>query len=165
MVNRMRTAILLPVFSLALPGCGSSFSGPLAPSGVPHVAPAIPGVPPVAPPIQLAVFTDPALGFSVSDVRDAQDRIVRFNTAGELIWMADGTRFSGYRVLGDQIRGPGLDDWFQVVFGKKDGEQRAYLGWSDEWCHCPGYPATMINIEVVNGRLVFTPTKILVPGR
>jgi hypothetical protein len=163
MTNRTRTGIVLLVLAQALAGCGGSdsSSAPLAPSVVPQLAPS-PAPQPT--PIQLAVFTDPASGFSTSDVRDVQEQVVRVNTANELIWTADATHFSGYRVNGNQIRGPGRDDWFQVRFGTKNGEQRAYLGWSDDWCHCPGYPATIADIEVVNGQLVITATERLAPG-
>ena len=57
--------------------------------------------PPAPPPIAtLRIFTEAASGFSTSDVRDAQEQIVQFNTADELIWTADGTRFAGYSVGG-----------------------------------------------------------------
>ena len=163
MMNRMRTGTVLLVLAPVLAGCGGSDSSstPLAPSAVPQLAPS-PAPQPA--PIHLAVFTDPASGFSTSDVRDVQEQVVRVNTANEAIWTADGTRFSGYRVNGNQIRGPRHDDWFQVRFGTKNGEQRAYLGWSDDWCHCPGYPATIADIEVVSGQLVITATDVPVPG-
>ena len=162
MTNRTRTGIVLLVLAQGLAGCGGfdSSSTPLAPSVVPRLAPS-PAPQPT--PIHLAVFTDSALGFATSDVRDVQEQILQFNTAGELLWSADGTRFSGYRVNGNLIRGPGADDYFQVRFGTKNGEQRAYLGWSDDWCHCPGYPRTIADIELVSGRLVITATDVPVP--
>jgi hypothetical protein len=149
--------IVLLVLALGMAGCGS-FSPPAAPSPVPQATP-----PPI--PVSLIVFTDFATGFSTSDVRDAQEQIVRFNTARELIWTADDTRFRGYAVIGgSQIRGSGPDDYFQVRFGTKNGEQRAYLGQSDDYCHCPGYPATVAHIKVVGGQLVITWPGLLVPG-
>jgi hypothetical protein len=158
MTNRTQTGIVLLVLTQVLLGCGGCGSGwaPSAPS---------PGAQPVPPlvPVRLVVFTDPVSGFSTSDVRDVQDQIVRFNTASEFIWTADETRFPGYRVGGNLVRGPGPDDYFQIRFGTKDGEQRAYLGWSDDYCHCPGYPATIIDIEVVGGRLIVTATNVPVP--
>lgn len=89
---------------------------------------------------------------------------MRFDTASELIWTADGTRFSGYRANGNEIGGPKADDGFQILFGTKDG-QRAYLGWSDGICHCPGLRPTIVDIEIVSGHLVFTAILMHVPGR
>jgi hypothetical protein len=39
----------------------------------------------------LHVFTDIATGFPRSDLRDAQDQIVRIDRDGYLIWTEDGT--------------------------------------------------------------------------
>ena len=154
-MSRMSGGIVLLVLAQGLAACGGSGS-PAAPS-----APS-----PVAQPttIQLVVFTDPASGFSTSDVRDVQEQIVRFNTATELIWTADEGRFRGYSANGNKIRGPGRDDYFQVRFGTKNGEQRAYLGWDDDYCHCPGYPVTIVDIEVIGGLLITTATDVVVPG-
>lgn len=159
----MGIVIVLPVLALGLGGCGSS-SVPSAPSPVPQATSSVPEVSPPSILNVLVMFTDSATGFSTSDVRDAQEQIVRFNTAGELIWTADDTRFRGYRVNGNLIWGPGRDDWFQVRFGTKNGERRAYLGFSDDVCHCPGYPATVADIEVVGGQLVISWPGVLVPG-
>jgi hypothetical protein len=156
----MRTvrAIVLLALGQALVACndfGTSYA-PFAPSLV---------VPPRPPqPVVVRVFTDPASGFASSDVRDVQDQIVRFNTANELIWAADGARFPGYPAREDQVRGPGENDWFQVRFGSKNGERRLYLGWSDDFCHCPGYTPSVIDVEIVDGRVVFTATDVPVPG-
>jgi hypothetical protein len=80
-------------------------------------------IPPAAP--VLAVFSDPASGFMTSDVRDVQEQIVRFDTANNtLIWAADNQSFHGYPVSGNFIR---TDQNFQVRFGTKDGECRAYF--------------------------------------
>jgi hypothetical protein len=160
-VMRMSMGIVLLVLAPGLAGCGS-FSAPSAPSPVPQATnPPIPN-PPI--PASLVMFTDSVTGFSTSDVRDAQEQIVRFNTAGELIWTADDTRFRLFRVSGNLIWGLGRDDWFQVSFGTKNGERRAYFGQSDDYCHCPGYPATVADIEVVGGQLVITWPGVLVPG-
>lgn len=169
------TGIALLVLAQGLAGCGGSGS-PAAPSAAPSAAPAAPA--PVAPPTTIHVFTDPVSGFSTSDVRDVHEQIVRFNTAAELIWTADETRFRGYPANGNlnniggypasgnlnKIRGPGPDDYFQVRFGTKNGERRAYLGWDDDWCHCPGSPAAIADIEVVDGRLIITVSDSGVPG-
>ena len=70
----------------------------------------------------LRVFTDVASGFSTSDVRDAQDQIVQFSTAGELIWTPDGTSFSGYAGSGAFVNAEALCKcWFEVRFGVRDG--------------------------------------------
>jgi hypothetical protein len=50
-------------------------------------------------PPTLILFTDSATGLSTTDVYDAQGRTVRFNTAGELIWAADDTRYTSGRVI------------------------------------------------------------------
>lgn len=150
---KVSAGIVFLVLAQGLAGCGGSElpTQPPPPSPPPR-------------PIQLVVFTDPLTGLQTSDVRDVHGQIVRFNSAGELVWTADSTRFSGYRVNGDDIRGPGPDDWFQVRFGTKNGERRAYLGWDDDFCHCPGSSATIVSIEVVSGRLVITATDVPVPG-
>lgn len=72
---RMSRGIVLLALAQGLTGCGGagSSSAPSAPSSVPQPVPQ-------PTPIQLAVFTDPASGFSTSDVRDVQEQIVRFNT-------------------------------------------------------------------------------------
>lgn len=47
---------------------------------------------------------------------------------------------------------------------EKNGERRAYLGWDDNWCHCPRAPATIVDLEVVDGRVIARSTDVLVPG-
>ena len=122
---RMASAVVLVVLVQGLAGCaGRDTWSPSGPSPAPDTA---------APPapsstITLHVFTEAASGFSTSDVRDAQEQIVQFNTAGELIWGADGTRFAGYSVGGTFINADTLCKCrFEVRFGTNDGERRAYL--------------------------------------
>jgi hypothetical protein len=104
--------------------------------------------------VRLAVFSDPASSFSTSDVRDVQEQIVRFNTVdNSLIWAADGRSFMGYPVSGNFIR---ADHGFQVRFGTKDGERRAYF--------TETATATLCDIEVVGSALVISPTSVKVPG-
>src|SRR5437867_2192075 len=95
------------VLAQGLVGCGSrSPSTPSTrsmPSAPAAAAPSAPAPAPSPAPVELALFTDPASGFSTSDVRDAQDEIVQFTTDGELVWTADGTRFSEYFVDGNFI--------------------------------------------------------------
>jgi hypothetical protein len=86
------------------------------------------------------------------DVRDVDEQIVRFDTANnELIWTADGRSFPGYSINGYLIGSS-----FQVRFGTKDGERRAYFTETG--------PATICDINVVNGQLVILPTNVPVPG-
>lgn len=165
MTNRTRTAMVLLVLILGMAGCGDSgsVSAPSAPSPVPQLA--APSPVPQPTPIRLAVFRDPASEFSTSDVRDVQEQVVHFNTADELIWTADGTRFSewlvdgsfiGYHHLGDHV--------FQVRFGTKDGERRAYLTWTDD--RLRGAAATILDLWVDGrGDLIIAETSVPVPGR
>ena len=146
---------MLLMLAPALAGCGgsSSLSAPVAPSQPSALRPT---------PIQ-AVFTDLTSGFSTSDVRDAREQIVRFNSAPELIWIADGTLFPGYPVNGNLITADRTRDfYFQILFGTKDGERRAYLTWFDNYNHY--YPKTIVDLEVVDGHLVITETHVTVPG-
>jgi len=155
MSNRTRTAIAILLIAQGLAGCGGPGSSvPLAPTPVPQPTQA-----------QLAIFTDPASGFSTSDVRDSQEQIVRFNKAAEFIWAADDTRFPGYPVTGNLIGAEKFCRFcnFQVRFGSKDGERRAYLTFSDDTGHFEGHPPTIFDIEVVSGQLVFTETSVTVP--
>jgi hypothetical protein len=108
--------------------------------------------PPAA--VQLAVFSDAASGFSTSDIRDVQDQIVRFDMTGNtLIWAADGRSFAGFPVSGNFIR---ADRFFQVRFGTKDGERRAYFTEAEA--------TTICDIEIVGGQLLITSTNVKVPG-
>lgn len=141
----MRTskAILLILATALVGGCGGSKAVP-APSPTPTPSP--------APSPVLAMFTDPTTGFSTHDVRDSDDQIVQFDTAtNSLIWAADGERFGGYPVSDNFIAGT-----FQVRFGTKDGERRAYFTEKTS--------ATICDISVLNGQLSINPTLATVPG-
>jgi hypothetical protein len=143
-VQVLRTVVVLMAVG-GVGGCGDSDSAPTAPS---------PPTPPPPAPVQLAVFTDPASGFSTSDVRDVQEQIVRFDmTSNSLIWAADGRSFSGYPVSGLFIR---ADRFFQVRFGTKDGQRRAYF--------TETVATTICDIEIAGGQLVISPTNVTVPG-
>jgi len=86
------------------------------------------------------------------DVRDVDEQIVQFDTSARtLIWAADGRTFQGFTVTGDNINGE-----FQVRFGTKNGERRAYFTETGR--------ATICNIEVTNGQLSISPTNVTVPG-
>lgn len=153
---RMSQGFVLLVLAQGLAGCdgSGSSSAPSAPSPVPQPNP-----------IQLVLFTDPASGFSTSDVRDVQEQIVHFNTADELIWTADRTRFPEFIVVdGNAIAyHHRTDKFFQVRFGTKDGELQAYLTWPDDRLH--GAAATILDLWVDERRdLIIAETRVPVPG-
>lgn len=135
-------AILLLTLDLTAAGCGGSAPTTTGPSPSP------------TPQVNLAVFHDPASTFTTSDVRDVQEQIVRFDTASNsLIWAADGRSFPGYPVEGNFIRS---DRAFQIRFGTKNGDQRAYF--------TETATGTICDIEVTGGQLVLTSTTVTVPG-
>jgi carboxypeptidase family protein len=146
-------AVILFVTVVGLTACGST-SAPWPPSS--------PAAPIPAARATLVVFKEAASGFATNDLRDAQDQILQFNTAGELIWTPDGRRLPGYWVQGTTISGRICDPecWFEVRFGTKDGERRAYL--TVDYGH--SNPDTLVDIEVVGGALVVTQTQMYVPG-
>lgn len=148
MTSRTRTGLLVGL-AVALTSCGGGGS-----SSAPASSPTPTAPTPVAAAATLVVFTDPASGFSTTDVRDNQEQIVRFNTADELIWTADGTRFPGYRANGNFLR---FDSNFEVVFATRAGERRAYFTLHG---HGAGDPNRLCDIEVVGGRLVITETNV-----
>jgi hypothetical protein len=156
------------VLAHGLVGCGSgSPSTPstrLTPSAPAAVPPSAPAPAPSPAPIPMELFTDPASGFSTSDVRDAQDQIVQFSTAGELLWTADGTRFSEYFVDGNFIAyHHRADRLFQVRFGMKRGERAAYLTVTDD--RLRGAVATVLDLSVDGrGDLIIAETDVPVPG-
>jgi hypothetical protein len=77
--------------------------------------------------------------------------------------LADGTRFPEYIVAGNLIAyHHKTETFFQVRIGTKDGERRAYLTATDD--RLGGAAATILDIEVVGGQLVFTGTNVPVPG-
>lgn len=131
-------AILVLFVAGGVIGCGGSSSGP-SPTGAE---------------VRLAVFTSAASGFSTSDVRDAEDEVVHFDTVGNtLIWIADGRRFPGFPVSGNFI---GSNRGFEVRFGTRNGQPRAYFTETG--------PATICDIEVLNGQLIISPTSVTVPN-
>jgi len=136
-----RQAIVL-LLTAVVAGCGSS-STPATALSAPSPAQ-----------VQLAMFHDPSSTFTTSDVRDVQEQIVRFDMAtNSLIWAADGRTFAGYPVDGNFIRS---DHAFQVRFGTKDGERRAYF--------TETVKGTICDLEVTNGQLVLASTDVMVPG-
>ncbi len=157
MSNRFKArtlmASLLAIAAMTL-GCGDH---PLTPS--PPEGPT-PGAPSASTPT-LRVFADAASGFTTSDLRDVDEQIVQINTAGELIWLADGTRLPGYAVHGGYIPAESLCECaFEVRFGTRDGERRAYL--TGEYGH--HNPGTILDLDLVSGALVVTPSNVYPPG-
>ena len=117
----------------------------------------------------LIVFTEPGTRFSTSEVRDVQEQVLQLNTANELIWTADGTRLPGYQVercncypgvsfIVGKICAEGCA--FEVRFGTRNGERRAYL--TADYGH--DNPGTVVDVEVAGGALVVTRTSLFVPG-
>ena len=142
-------SVAAAVLTVTFAGCGGR--SPSAPSPSPEPIPSPAPQPPAT--VSLVTFTDPASPFSTTDVRDKQDQIVRFNTAQELIWVADDTRFPGYRVTGNFVGSHG----YEIVFVTRDGERRSYFTVHG---HGPTDPNRVCDIEVVNGMLVITETDI-----
>jgi hypothetical protein len=119
------------------------------------------------------VFSESTSGFSTTDLRDVQEQVVQFNTANELIWTADGARLPGFEV--DKSHYPGTafinvvgasrvicptGCAFEVRFGTKDGERRAYL--TMDYVH--DNPGTLVDVEVSGGALVVSKTNVFAPG-
>ena len=114
----------------------------------------------------LQTFKEPDIGFSTSDLYDAEDEIVQINTAGHLIFPADGIGLPGHAVTGGNsgeiyIRVEALCScWLDVRFGTKGGERRAYL--TAEYGHFN--PGTLVDVEVSDGALVVSQTTLYPPG-
>jgi hypothetical protein len=142
MSMRMSAGIVFLVLAQGLAGCSGSES-PAAPSAPSLVQPPVP-----PPSIQLVVFTDPLTGLTTSDVGDLHSQIVRFDSAGDLIWAADDTHFPRFPLGYGYERGA-----FEVLFGTENGERRAYLTFSPDYWHYPP-PASRVDLEVMDGKLV-----------
>jgi hypothetical protein len=143
------------MLAVGLTGCGDS--DPSNPSSASTPAPS--GA--------LTVFPDSATGFSTTDLRDSQDHL-QLN-GGRADWTADGTRLPGYRVghpFADGrvtfIEGKICPETcaFEVRFGTKDGERRAYLTVD----HIHWNPGTLVDVEVAGGALIVTDTDVYPPG-
>ena len=170
MPNRTPWRFLALVLALGLAGCDASPvsptpSSPTAPS---PTEPSLPAPSPVSAAPTLIVFAEPGTGFSTSELRDVQEQVLQINTANELIWTADATKLPGYRVenqgypsapyIVGKICAEGCA--FEVRFGTKDGERRAYL--TADYGH--DNPGTIVDVEVSSGALVVTRTSVFVPG-
>ena len=162
---RSAGVVLLFAIGTGLAGCSGSDS-PTRPSvpdgGVPPAPP-----PPPPPEIRLLVFTDPLSGRTTSDVRDVHGQVVQFNSAApdlrgvsELVWTADGTRFSRFPVDYGYQHGA-----FGVRFGSENGERRAYLVFDQDYWHYDG-PVSRVDLEILDGKLVVRhpDPPVFVPG-
>lgn len=154
-MNQTLAVVVLVVFAQGLAGCDSRAVSPSAPSQVaPPRAPETPST------VGLKIFTDPRSGFSTSEVRDANDRVVQFNTANELIW-SDGTRLGGYFVQGNSIPAEAACGcWLVVRFGERAGDPRAYM--TADYGH--DNPGTVVALDIAGGALVVKRTTMFVPG-
>jgi Carboxypeptidase regulatory-like domain len=116
----------------------------------------------------LVVFTEPATGFSTTDVHDAHDRIIQFTTSGDLVWTPDGTHIPGYPLepyaqppaygLGPGTCAEFCD--FSIRFGARDGQRHAYM--TIDYGH--SNPGTMVDVEVIDHALLVTQTSFYPPG-
>ena len=154
----MAGALVFAAFAQGLAGCDSRLASPSSPS--PTVQPAPPTMQPVPPAPTLKVFVDPRSGFSTPDVRDADDQVVQFSTANELIW-SDGTRLPGYSAQANSIPAErSCACWLVVRFGSKNGERRAYM--TADYIH--DNPGTLVDLDIVDGGLVVKRTSVYAPG-
>jgi hypothetical protein len=165
-VQSRSPSLLMLLAVIALGGC-SRTQPSLAPSAVPQANPSAPSEP------SLVSFRDPATGFVTTDLRDAEEEVVRFNYAAELIW-ADGTRIAGFRVDSFPLGNEGVVSFiegvkgdvcpagcaFEVRFGTRDGERRGYL--TLEYGH--DNPGTVADLEVNGSLLSVTQSSEYPPG-
>ncbi len=143
-----RTIALLFAVAQGLAGCG----GLASPS-------------PVSTTSASAVFLDRETGMSTIDVRDVHEQIVRFNTAGELVWIATGARFPGFIADGAVITADRVcaDCYFLIRFATRNGERRAYLTWSGD--PAPDRPVTILDVDVAGERLIVAETDVPLTAR
>ncbi len=100
------------------------------------------------------IFSDPDSDFSTSDVRDVDEEIVQFDTETEaIIWAMDETSYDAglWDVNGNFLAG----GFFQVRFGTRSGERRAYF--------TETLTATICQLGVQGGQLSIAPTLVPVP--
>ena len=151
MRNRTIVPALLAVLGALGAGCDQQSALPQAQSPLP----------PPAANSQLVRFTDPRSGFSTADVRDAQEEIIRFTTANELVWVEDGRTLSGYRVQGNTVvMDAPCGCWLVIRFGSANGERRAYV--TADYVH--DNPGTVVDLEIAGERLVVNRTSVFPPG-
>ena len=100
-----------------------------------------------------AVFMDPNSDFQTTDVRDADNEVVRFDTTETaLVWTATDLLFDGWVVDGNFL---GAGRPYQVRFGAVSGERRAYF--------TETVRGTICELSVVNNELFIAPTDLLPP--
>ncbi len=154
------------LIATALAGCNRT-DGPPPIVGPTPVPPSAPQPAPIPTPAvsRLVAFTDPDSGVTTSDVRDAQDHVVQFSSAGELIWTADGTRIRGYALTAQSfpywIPAELLCGcWLEIRFGTRDGQRVAYL--TADYGH--DNPGTLVTLTLTNGVLALTKSHLYPPG-
>lgn len=163
LVRKMAAAVILSIVGHGLAGCNDSSHAALAPSAPSPIPQAAPAPVPLPTLNGLAVFTDSATGFSTTDVLDSDGQMIRVNTANELIWVADGTRFPEFIAAASNTIGyhHAGDTYFQIRFGTKAGERRAYVTWPDGRLQGA---ATILDLWVdARGDLKVTETNVTVP--
>jgi carboxypeptidase family protein len=165
MTDKSLAGIAVLFVATGVAGCsGPTAPVPSAPSAVSQPGPSAVSQPNAG---GLAVFRDPLTGLSTSDVRDAQDHIVQFTTARELVWTADGTRLPGHSADGpgyqssSNVAGePSCQCWLVVRFGASNGERRAYL--TADYIHFN--PRTVVALQIAGGALIVSRTDVFPPG-
>jgi hypothetical protein len=102
--------------------------------------------------------------FSTYDVYDAQDQAMRFNAAGDLIWMASGARFGGFIADGQVITAGRVcaGCYFLVRFGSVNGQRRAYLTWAAD-AAADGH-APVLDVEIESAHLSVTTSDRPIPN-
>ena len=111
-------------------------------------------------PREFALFVDHESGIATTDVRDVHEQIVRFNTAGQLVWTSSGAKFAGFTADGQVVTASPVcaDCYFLVRFATRGGQRRAYLTWSGD--PAPDRPITILDLDVVGERLMVTETDV-----
>jgi hypothetical protein len=148
---RISRAMLPVLVAGVMAACGGSGS-PTAPSAA--------GAAAADAPREFALFVDHESGIATTDVRDVHEQIVRFNTAGELVWTSSGAKFAGFTADGQVVTASPVcaDCYFLVRFATRGGQRRAYLTWSGE--PAPDRPITILDLDVVGERLVVADTDV-----
>ena len=159
MTNRSSAAVCVLAVSTIFSACDRANAPGLAvaPTPVPTS-----GTPPTPVGTRLIEFMDPVTGATTSDVYDAQEHLVQFNSANEMIWTADDAHIKGYSVAGPYyIAAEALCDcWLEIRFGATDGGRRAYL--TADYGHFN--PGTLIALALNNGSLAMTQSDAYPPG-
>ena len=138
-MQRMTVGIVLLV--LACPGCNDGARQlPPTPTSPTATSPTI------------RIFSDPVSGNSTDEVNDAQEQVFQMDSAGQVIWKADGGVY----------RFPRNTEGLIVRFATKNGERRAYLVYDHITYHYEP-PEFIVDLEVVDGLLILSNAKPAVP--